>query len=106
MRNETGLSVGARLVLTNLGPMILRIPKTGFGATLVRLPGWRGRTKIQSHHYQLTSAMWNVDALVVRELLEHGVVSALGEHAVDSRVGWRDLGLTDGDVADYYLCTQ
>jgi hypothetical protein len=47
----------------------------------------------------------SINLVVVRELIRRGVISALTEHGIDQRTGWRVAGLP-GETNEVYVLTQ
>ena len=104
MMNGQELSVAARGILHQIGTgMCLRIPKNGVG------PGLQLVCDYETEHAVMRlDGEDNVKA--VRELIQSGFIHKLTELGEPSegetrRLGWRELGL-DGDVADWWVCTQ
>jgi hypothetical protein len=96
------LSTAAAGILHQIGTgMVLRIPKSGYGPEL--------HCDYETEHaLMLLEGEDNVKA--VRELIQSGLIHKLTElgeppDGDTRRLGWRELGL-DGDVADWWVCTQ
>jgi hypothetical protein len=101
---ESTISAAAKDLLHQMGcGRRLRIPKSGFGAELRPHDGFAVGDEIA------------VDAPPVRELIERGLIRKLTEDGEPPpaertreggyRIGWREAGY-DGDVADWWTCTQ
>jgi hypothetical protein len=91
---ETINDIGSALYLMGNG-MRLRIPKDGTEPMLVE-----GLARFGHHRPSEPIA-----PEAVSWLLGSGLIAKLTEQGEGQRAGWRDAGY-DGDVADWYVCTQ
>lgn len=88
------LSYNARLVFAAIAEgKKLRVPRDGSRAELKDPP-----------NYPQSFGQVCIDPAIVKELIGSGLLHKITPHGTENRMGWIELGFTDGYAADYYCC--
>jgi hypothetical protein len=93
-----GLSASAGVIWSAMGRGFrLRIPHDGGPTQLIA--GFRENWREYGPGFSTS------DTAAIEELMQSGLISKLTEDRYHDRIGWREAGY-DGDVADWWVCTQ